>query len=102
MDKGRENVTGNPSDRGKFRATTLMNIELSAPYMHDGRFSNLNQVVDHYLFDAHPTPYANPNLNLLINKRQIYTSYHRTALVEFLKTLTDTAFINNPDIQSPF
>jgi cytochrome c peroxidase len=102
VDKGRENVTKNPNDRGKFRATTLMNIELTAPYMHDGRFSNLNQVIDHYLFDAHPTPYPNPNLNLLINKRQLYNSYHRTALVEFLKTLTDTAFINNPDIQSPF
>jgi cytochrome c peroxidase len=101
-DFGRENVTQNPNDRGKFRATTLMNIELTAPYMHDGRFSNLNQVVDHYLFDAIPTPYPNPNLNLIINKKDLYTSYHRAALVAFLKSLTDPDFINNPDIQSPF
>jgi cytochrome c peroxidase len=70
--------------------------------MHDGRFSNLNQVIDHYLFDAIPTPYPNPNLNLIINKKQLYTAYHRDALVAFLKTLTDNEFINNPDLQNPF
>lgn len=102
QDPGRENVTKNPNDRGKFRTTTLMNIEKTAPYMHDGRFSNLNQVVDHYLFDAIPTPYPNPNLNLIINKKQLYTAYHRDALVAFLKTLTDNEFINNPDLQNPF
>jgi cytochrome c peroxidase len=102
QDAGREKVTKNPNDRGKFRTSTLMNIEKTAPYMHDGRFSNLTQVVDHYLFDAIPTPYPNPNLNLIINKKQLYTPYHRDALVAFLKTLTDNEFINNPDIQNPF
>jgi cytochrome c peroxidase len=102
QDTGREKVTQNPNDRGKFRTSTLMNIEKTAPYMHDGRFSNLNQVVDHYLFDAIPTPYPNPNLNLIINKKQLYTAYHRDALVAFLKTLTDNEFINNPDLQNPF
>ncbi len=101
-DIGRQAVTTNPKDRGKFRAPTMMNIELSAPYMHDGRFSNLNQLVDHYLFDAQPSPGMDVNLGLLINRRPFYNSYHREALVAFLKSLTDMDFINNPDIQSPF
>jgi cytochrome c peroxidase len=101
-DLGKQNITKAERDRGVFRAPTLMNIELSAPYMHDGRFATLDQVVDHYLFHAHPSPGMDPNMGLLINKRPFYTAYHREALVAFLKTLTDTDFINNPDIQSPF
>lgn len=103
VDIGLEKISGNPTDRGKFRVPTLRNIELTAPYMHDGRFQTLEQTVEHYLFHStNDTPYANPNMALLVNKRSVYTQYHVTALVAFLKTLTDTEFINNPDIQSPF
>ena len=102
LDDGLGNITNKASDKGKFRVPTLMNIALSGPYMHDGRFSNLNQVIDHYLFDTHSSPYADPNLSLMINRRPFYTAYHREALVAFLHTLTDTTFINNPDLQSPF
>ena len=102
-DIGLEKISGNPNDRGKFRVPTLRNIELSAPYMHDGRFQTLDEAVDHYLFKSLlDTPYPNPNMALLVNKRAQYTPYHTTAIVAFLKTLTDTDFINNPDIKSPF
>jgi len=101
-DIGQQAVTGNPSDKGKFRAPTLRNIALSAPFMHDGRFATLEECMEHYLFRAHSAPNADPNMNLLINKRSVFTNYHKEALVAFLHTLTDTTFINNPDIQNPF
>lgn len=47
-DKGREVITGQAYDRGRFRVATLRNIALTAPYMHDGRFATLEAVVDHY------------------------------------------------------
>jgi len=102
-DIGLEKVSGNPDDRGKFRVPTLRNIELTAPYMHDGRFQTLEQTVEHYLLHStNDTPYPNPNMALIVNKRSVYTQYHITAITAFLKTLTDTEFTNNPDIQSPF
>jgi cytochrome c peroxidase len=101
-DAGLGNVTGNTNDRGKFRTPTLRNIALTAPYMHDGRFQTLEQVIDHYLFQAHPSPGMDPNMGRLIADRPKFNQYHRDALVKFLHTLTDTTFINNPDIQNPF
>jgi cytochrome c peroxidase len=52
IDVGRYGVTGEAKDIGAFRTPTLREIALTAPYMHDGRFSTLRQVVDYYLFRA--------------------------------------------------
>jgi cytochrome c peroxidase len=102
QDFGLEMATRNPSDRGKFRAPTLRNIALTAPYMHDGRFKTLDEVVEFYLFQAHLSPGMDANMQRLINDRPKFTPYHKQALVKFLHTLTDTTFVNNPDIQNPF
>lgn len=48
LDSGLEAVTGKSEDKGKFKAPTLRNIALTAPYMHDGRFNTLEEVLDHY------------------------------------------------------
>lgn len=106
VDKGLGEFTGNPSDNGKFRATTLRNIALTAPYMHDGRFQTLEQVMAQY----------NDNGTGFINEdpfvQQIgfpvaghypgLTPSQTTDIIAFLHTLTDTAFINNPAFQNPF
>ncbi|MFN4254451.1 MAG: cytochrome-c peroxidase [Saprospiraceae bacterium] len=109
-DKGLGMVTGNPNDNGKFRATTLRNIALTAPYMHDGRFKTLEQVLDHYGRHGKPSP----NKDLFINqigylipgsnpvRHDTLSVQHRKKIIKFLHTLTDTAFVNNPDIQNPF
>jgi cytochrome c peroxidase len=106
-DKGRGEVTGNRNDNGKFRATTLQNIAMSAPYMHDGRFQTLKQVLDQYADNG----FGVENEDIFIGQMGFplgngqysgLTEYHRNALVKFLHTLTDTTFINNPDIQNPF
>lgn len=103
-DWGRFWVTGNPSDKGKFRAPTLRNIALSGPYMHDGRFQTLEQVVDSYARKGFGVSNEDPNLPLMgINSpNNTLTAEHKQAIVKFLHTLTDTVFIKNPDIQNPF
>ncbi len=96
-DKGRGDITAVLFDNGKFRAPTLFNIALTAPYMHDGRFKTLEEVIDHYDSGGH---YA-------LNKDGFIRPLHLTnrqkrQLVAFLKTLTDTSYLHNPDVLSPF
>jgi cytochrome c peroxidase len=110
VDRGRGEVTNNPWDNGKFRAPTLRNIAISAPYMHDGRFQTLDEALDHYIAGGKPGPNKDPFIHPLGFPSQngtmvIYTGftpYHKQALLKFLHTLTDTTFVNNPDIQNPF
>ncbi len=96
-DKGRGLVTQRLFDNGKFRAPTLRNIQMTPPYMHDGRFSTLEEVIEHYNSGGH---YA-PNLDPLIRPLGL-TEQEKSDLVAFLKTLTDTNFLNNPDLSNPF
>lgn len=98
-DKGRGEVTGEFVDFGRFKSPTLRNIELTAPYMHDGRFNTLEEVIAHYhgggVKDAE-------NLDANLKEELGLSDQHKADLVAFLKTLTDEEFINNPDFQDPF
>ncbi|MFT5167742.1 MAG: cytochrome c peroxidase [Saprospiraceae bacterium] len=96
-DKGRGEVTGNVFDYGKFRVPTLRNIAMSAPYMHDGRFNTLGEVLDHYSSGGFDAANSDPNLAPFG-----MTPDEKAALISFLNTLTDTAFMNNPAHQNPF
>lgn len=96
-DLGRGEVTGIPLDQGRFRAPSLRNIELTAPYMHDGRFQTLEEVVEHYNSGGN---YA-PNLDPLILELNM-TESQKQDLLAFLKTLTDRSYQENPDLQNPF
>lgn len=96
-DKGRGAVTGEEKDNGKFKAPSLRNIALTAPYMHDGRFNTLEEVVAHYSSGGH---YAD-NKDVLIQKLDL-SPQQQTDIVNFLKTLTDTSYLTNEHFQSPF
>jgi cytochrome c peroxidase len=96
-DMGRGAITGIKYDNGKFRVPTLRNIELTAPYMHDGRFQTLEEVIDHYVSGGHFADNVNPNVRELH-----FTARDKQDLIAFLKTLTDTTFINNVAFSSPF
>jgi len=96
-DYGRGRVTNFDFDNGKFTVPTLWNIELTAPYMHDGRFQTLEEVVDHYASGGHWSPNRDPLMDSIFLSEE-----NKADIVIFLKTLTDTSFINNPDFQSPF
>ncbi len=98
-DKGLGSITNNPFDNGKFRAPSLRNIALTAPYMHDGRFQTLEEVIDHYNEGAH---FAD-NIDPLISPNGLGLSeQNKKELIAFLHTLTDTSFVNNPAYQNPF
>jgi len=93
-------VTGNLYDNGTFRSPSLRNIEFSAPYMHDGRFETLEEVIDHYSNGIHFSENLDPNLDP--NNPLNFTEEEKKALIAFLKTLSDPSFINNPAFSNPF
>lgn len=99
-DMGLYDVTGNEGDRGKFKSTTLRNIEFTAPYMHDGRFSTLEEVIDHYDMGGHPSATLDPNMKASGVGRN-WTDQQKQDLVNFLKALSDTSFLNNPAFSDP-
>jgi cytochrome c peroxidase len=96
-DLGRGKVTGLKIDRGKFKTPTLRNIEFSAPYMHDGRFKTLEEVIEHYNSGGHPAVNKDSNVRKLN-----LTNEQKRQLLAFIKTLRDTTFLNNPAFKSPF
>lgn len=101
-DPGRMAVTGAEADRGKFRAPTLRNIELTAPYMHDGRFDTLEEVVEHYSSGIQQSPNLSPFFRVVRpGPTQTYSAQEKADLVAFLKALTDPVFIANPDYGPP-
>jgi cytochrome c peroxidase len=91
-DLGRAKVTLNPSDNGKFKTPTLRNVEMSAPYMHDGRFATLEEVVEHYNSGGKYSTTIDPLMKKLGVGLQL-TNQEKMDLVAYLKTLTDNEFI---------
>ncbi len=100
-DLGRGLVTGNPNDNGKFKVPTLRNIAYTAPYMHDGRFQTLDEVIDHYSFGVVMSPTIDPNMEFASQGGVQLDAFERDLLKQFLMTLTDDNFVNNPNFQEP-
>ena len=82
-DMGRYNITLNDADKGKFKTPTLRNIELTAPYMHDGRFTTLEQVIDHYNSNFIVTPTTDVNIALSLKSDAIPAIIGRFVLSRF-------------------
>ncbi len=102
-DRGKGNVTGMASDEGVFKVPTLRNIALTHPYMHDGRFATLEDVIDHYSFGIEN--HANLSSNLKDGnqpKRFNFSDEEKGALVAFFETLTDESFISDKKYSDPF
>jgi cytochrome c peroxidase len=103
-DLGVGGQTGDPRTNNQFKPASLRNIALTAPYMHDGRFASLEQVVDYYDHGVTQTPNLHP---LLRNQDGTPIRLHlspadKAALVAFLKTLTDTSLASDPRFSDPF
>lgn len=95
-DLGRYRVTENPLHKYKFKVPSLRNVELTAPYMHDGRFYTLEAVLNHYANGITSTENLDPILNNNGNLGIPLTTDEKTKIIAFLKTLTDYEFISNP------
>ena len=88
-------------DSGLFKTPTLRNVALSAPFMHDGRFQTLEEVVEHYNSGGVPSSTIDTFMKYTSGGLQL-APVQKEALIAFLHTLTDTTYINNPDFQDPF
>jgi cytochrome c peroxidase len=91
-DEGRFRITENPSDRYKFKVPSLRNVEMTAPYMHDGRFYTLEEVLRHYTTGVQQSQNVDP----LVKNGIALSEDEQAKIVAFLKTLTDREFLTNP------
>jgi cytochrome c peroxidase len=91
-DLGRAKITGKDSDKGKFAVPSLRNVALTAPYMHDGRFQTLEEVVEHYTTGVKRSVTLDPNLAKHPDGGVPLSAADKKALVAFLQTLTDAQF----------
>jgi cytochrome c peroxidase len=106
VDNGVGDLTLDPRDYGRFAVPDLRNVELTAPYMHDGRFQTLEEVVEHYNTGVKAHPNLDPQLRegrgrpgpRLMNLDE----KKKAALVAFLKTLTDRELVADPKYSDPF
>ncbi len=102
---GLDATTTDPgAGNGRFKAPSLRNVELTAPYMHDGRFATLEAVVDHYDHGIQPHPNLDPILRAPGGRpvRLELPPEDRAALVAFLRTLTDRTVTTDPRWSDPF
>ncbi len=102
-------LSNKPADMGAFRAPSLRNVAVTAPYMHDGSIANLNQVLNFYaghgrviaqgehLGDGRANPFKSARIN-----RITLSAQEQTDLIAFLNTLTDNDFLRNPRFSDPF
>ncbi len=96
-DNGRGLITNNKADNGKFKAPTLRNIMLTAPYMHDGSLATIDDVLEHYNSGGHPSVNKDPLIyNHNFTKRQL------DGLKAFMNSLTDTSYMSNSYIINPY
>jgi cytochrome c peroxidase len=96
IDEGREDVTHNPADNGKFRTPSLRNVTLTPPYMHDGSFTTFLAVINNYNVGGK----NNPTQDSLIRPLYLNPSEFND-LIAFLNSLTDTSFIHRSEFQKP-
>ena len=97
-DLGLGAVTNNPADNGKFRATSLRNIAISGPYMHDGRFETLEQVINFYSDSV----IISNNLDVNLFDKIELNDEEKESLLAFLNTFTDTTYLSDPHFLDPF
>ena len=97
-----------PANTAASAPPDLRNVELAAPYMHDGRFQTLEEVVEHYSTGVKPHRNLDPQLGEAPGRgrpgpRLMHLDPDQKAgLVDFLKTLTDRAFVTDPKFADPF
>lgn len=94
FDQGRFAITGDQRDMGRFMTPTLRNIELTAPYMHDGRYSTLMEVIDFYDHGVNENSAVDPFMTKVNGSKILnLTPLEKIRLIAFLKTLTDQEFM---------
>ena len=94
-------ITGNISDIGAYKVPTLRNLIYTAPYMHDGRFTTLDEVIDFYSTGLVWSPSISPLMHHISTHGVRLTASQKVDMKAFLLTFTDSTFVTNPDFSRP-
>ncbi|WP_064966463.1 cytochrome-c peroxidase [Tenacibaculum ovolyticum] len=94
-DLGLGKVTGDPNDNGKFKTPSIRNLKFTAPYMHDGRFNTLDEVIDHYSTGLKPSPTIDPLMKKVKQGGVNISNKDKADLKAFLLSLSDNDFVNS-------
>jgi cytochrome c peroxidase len=98
-DLGLGSVTGDPADNGKFKSPSIRNLKFTAPYMHDGRFFTLEEVINHYSEGLQSSSTIDPLMKKVNQGGVGLSAKDKADLKAFLLTLSDNDFINNSNFQ---
>lgn len=101
-DVGLGKVTGNKSDNGKFKIPSLRNLVFTAPYMHDGRFATLEEVVDFYSSGVKKSPTIDSKMEFAHQGGVQLSTDEKRKIIAFLKTMSDSTFISKKEFGNPF
>ena len=101
-DSGRALASMNPEDIGKFKVPSLRNLSATGPYMHDGRFNTLDEVIEHYSSGVQQSSTIDPLIEYANQGGVQLDTEEKQWLKKFLLSLNDTIFINNPNFEDPF
>ena len=96
IDRGLFDITARKSDMGRFRAPTLRNVAVTAPYMHDGSVATLEDAIRHYATGGKPSPFRSDRV-----RGFLMSADEKADLVAFLQSLTDQRFLSNPAFAAP-
>ncbi|MBN1199072.1 MAG: hypothetical protein JXA23_06955 [Bacteroidales bacterium] len=99
--RDRYHITGDPMDLGAYKATTLRNIAVTGPYMHDGRFATLDEVIEFYSHHLVWSPYIDPLMHHIADNGVQLTPAEKEQLKAFIAALHDEEFLTNPDFGPP-
>ncbi len=100
IDLGLGAVTGDPNDNGKFKSPSMRNLAYTAPYMHDGRFATLDEVIDHYSEGLQNSSTIDPLMKQIDEGGVQLSDQDKADLKAFLLSLSDPSFINNIEFQN--
>jgi cytochrome c peroxidase len=101
-DKGRGGITHIPADNGKFKIPSLRNIFFTAPYMHDGRFKTVEEVIDFYSEGVNTNINIDSKMGSAHQKGVHLSAEEKRKILLFLKTMSDYAFISDSTLSNPF
>ncbi|MFM1931421.1 MAG: hypothetical protein RL226_724 [Bacteroidota bacterium] len=101
-DQGLGAITGQEEDRGKFKIPSLRNVAVTAPYMHDGRFRTLEEVLNFYSEGVQRSPTIDSKMGRVHQGGVRLTEREKEQIIAFLYTLTDSVFLANPNFGNPF
>lgn len=102
IDQGRYHHTGKESDRGVFKIPSVRNLLFTAPYMHDGRFRTLEEVLRFYSSEVQEGNFTDTKMQFAHKGGVHLTAQEQAQIIAFLRTLSDSVFVQNEDFTNPF